>query len=149
MECTVSWTGAAGTRSGMGFVAETGSGHVIAMDGAPDEAKPANGGQNLAPRPMETVLAGTGGCTAYDVVLILKRGRHDVRGCSVRLEADRAESDPKVFTRIRFIYTITGRNLKRETVERAVHLSAEKYCSASIMLARTAEISHEVELVDA
>ncbi len=74
MECTVTWTGAAGTRSGMGFLAETGSGHVLAMDGAPDAAKPENGGQNLAPRPMETVLAGTGGCTAYDVVLILKRG---------------------------------------------------------------------------
>jgi uncharacterized OsmC-like protein len=79
MECTVSWTGALGTRSGMGFVAETGSGHTFMMDGAPDAAKPENGGQNLAPRPMETVLAGTGGCTAYDVVLILKRGRHHVR----------------------------------------------------------------------
>ena len=95
MECTVSWTGAAGTRSGMGFVAETGSGHVIAMDGAPDNAKPENGGQNLAPRPMETVLAGTGGCTAYDVVLILKRGRHDVRGCSVKLSSERADTDPR------------------------------------------------------
>ena len=149
MECTVSWTGNAGTRSSMGFVAETGSGHVLAMDGAPDAARPDNGGQNLAPRPMETMLAGAGGCTAYDVVLILKRGRHDVRGCSVRLEADRAESDPKVFTRIRFVYTITGRNLKRETVERAVHLSAEKYCSASIMLGRTAEMIHEIELLEA
>ncbi len=98
---------------------------------------------------METVLAGTGGCTAYDVVLILKRGRHDVRGCSVRLTAERADTDPKVFTRIHMHFTITGRNLKRETVERAVHLSAEKYCSASIMLAKTADISHEVELVDA
>ena len=88
MECTVSWTGLAattGSRSGMQFVAETGSGHTLVMDGAPDEAKPENGGANLAPRPMETVLAGTGGCTAYDVVLILKRGRHDVRGCSVKL----------------------------------------------------------------
>ena len=99
MECTVSWTGQTGTRSGMGFVAETGSGHVIAMDGAPDNTKPENGGQNLAPRPMETVLAGTGGCTAYDVVLILKRGRHDVRGCSVKLTSERAEVDPKVFTK--------------------------------------------------
>ena len=80
MECTVTWTGATGARSGMGFLAETGSGHVLVMDGAPDEARPENGGRNLAPRPMETVLAGTGGCTAYDVVLILKRGRHDVRG---------------------------------------------------------------------
>ena len=144
MECTVTWTGAAGTRSGMGFIAETGTGHLVAMDGAPDA-----GGRNLAPRPMELLLAGAGGCTAFDVMLILKRGRHDVRGCSVRLEAERAESDPKVFTRIRFIYTITGRKLKRETVERAVHLSAEKYCSASIMLGMTAEMIHEVELVEA
>ena len=95
MECTVSWTGGAGTRSGMGFLAETGSGHTLMMDGAPDAVKPENGGQNLAPRPMETFLAGAGGCTAYDVVLILKRGRHDVRGCSVKLQADRAEVDPR------------------------------------------------------
>ena len=93
MECTVSWTGAAGTRSGMGFVAETGSGHVLAMDGAPDAARPELGGQNLAPRPMETLLAGAGGCTAYDVVLILRRGRHEVRGCSVRLSSQRASED--------------------------------------------------------
>ena len=97
MECTVTWTGAAGTRSHMGFVAETGSGHTLTMDGAPDAAKPENGGVNLAPRPMETVLAGTGGCTAYDVVLILKRGRHDVRGCSVKLTSERADiRDPQV-----------------------------------------------------
>ena len=138
MECKVKWI-----EGGMSFLAETGSNHAVLMDGAPEA-----GGRNLAPRPMELLLAGAGGCTAFDVVLILKRGRQDVRGCSVRLEAERADTDPKVFTRIRFIYTITGRNLKRETVERAVHLSAEKYCSASIMLARTAEISHEVELVD-
>ena len=148
MECTVSWTGAAGTRSGMGFVAETGSGHVIAMDGAPDAAKPENGGQNLAPRPMETVLAGTGGCTAYDVVLILKRGREDVRGCDVTLQAERADSDPKVFTKINFHFTVTGRNLKPAAVERAVSLSHDKYCSASIMLAKTAEITHTVEIVE-
>ena len=137
MECTVKWL------DGMSFIAETGTGHIVAMDGAPDA-----GGRNLAPRPMELLLAGAGGCTAFDVMLILKRGRHDVRGCSVRLEADRAESDPKVFTRIRFIYTITGRKLKRETVERAVHLSAEKYCSASIMLGKTAEMIHEIELIE-
>ena len=95
MECTVTWTGAAGTRSHMGFVAETGSGHVLTMDGAPDAARPEHGGANLAPRPMETLLAGTGGCTAYDVVLILKRGRHDVRGCSVKLTTERAESTPR------------------------------------------------------
>ncbi|MDO7692120.1 MAG: OsmC family protein, partial [Burkholderiaceae bacterium] len=89
MECTVTWTGATGTRSNMGFVAETGSGHVLAMDGAPDAAKPENGGINMAPRPMETLLAGAGGCAAYDVVLILKRGRHPVTGCSVKLTTER------------------------------------------------------------
>ncbi|QTD46230.1 OsmC family protein [Ottowia testudinis] len=147
MECTVSWTGAAGTRSGMGFVAETGSGHIIAMDGATDAAKPGNGGQNLAPRPMETVLAGTGGCTAYDVVLILKRGRHDVRGCSVKLTSERAPEDPKVFTRIHMHFTVTGKGLTASAVERAIALSHEKYCSASIMLGKTAEISTSFELV--
>ena len=119
MECTVSWTGGAGTRSGMGFVAETGSGHILAMDGAPDAANPANGGLNLAPRPMETLLAGTGGCTAYDVVLILKRGRHDVRGCSVKLTSQRAEVDPKVFTAIHMQFTVTGKGLAPAVVERA------------------------------
>ena len=149
MECTVTWTGATGARSGMGFLAETGSGHVLVMDGAPDEARPENGGRNLAPRPMETVLAGTGGCTAYDVVLILKRGREDVRGCDVRLQAERADTDPKVFTRINFHFTVTGRNLKPAAVERAVSLSHDKYCSASIMLAKTAEITHSFEIVEA
>src|SRR6187431_1460090 len=109
MECTVSWTGATGARSGMSFLATTGSGHTLVMDGAPDAAKPENGGANLAPRPMETVLAGTGGCTAYDVVLILKRGRHDVRGCSVRLTSERAETDPKVFTKIQMHIVVSGR----------------------------------------
>ncbi len=148
MECTVSWTGAAGTRSGMGFVAETGSGHVIAMDGAPDAARPDNGGQNLAPRPMETVLAGTGGCTAYDVVLILKRGRHDVRGCSVRLTSERAAEDPKVFTAIHMHFTVTGRGVPASAVERAIALSHDKYCSASIMLGKTAQISTSFDLVE-
>ena len=148
MECTVSWTGAAGARSGMGFVAETGSGHVIAMDGAPDAAKPENGGQNLAPRPMETVLAGTGGCTAYDVVLILKRGRHDVRGCSVRLTSERATEDPKVFTRIHMHFTVTGKGIAAPAVERAIQLSHDKYCSASIMLGKTADISTSFEIVE-
>ncbi len=120
MDCTVTWTGAAGTRSGMGFLAETGSGHVIAMDGAPDAAKPENGGQNLAPRPMETLLAGTGGCTAYDVVLILKRGRHDVRGCQLKLTADRAETDPKVFTKINMHFTVTGTGIPASAGERAI-----------------------------
>lgn len=149
MECTVTWTGASGTRSHMGFVAETGSGHVLTMDGAPDAAKPENGGANLAPRPMETVLAGTGGCTAYDVVLILKRGRQDVRGCSVKLTSERAETDPKVFTRIHMHFTVTGKGLKADAVERAIALSHDKYCSASIMLAKTADISTSFELVEA
>ena len=148
MECTVSWTGAAGTRSGMGFVAETGSGHVLAMDGAPDAAQPALGGQNLAPRPMETLLAGTGGCTAYDVVLILRRGRHDVRGCSVKLSAERASTDPKVFTRIHMHFTVTGKGIPATAVERAIAMSHEKYCSASIMLGKTAEITTGFDLVE-
>jgi putative redox protein len=149
MECTVSWTGASGTRSGMGFVAETGSGHTLVMDGAPDAAKPENGGQNLAPRPMETVLAGTGGCTAYDVVLILKRGRHDVRGCSVKLSSERADVDPKVFTRIHMHFTVTGKGIPQAAVERAISMSHEKYCSASIMLGKTAEITTGFDLIEA
>jgi putative redox protein len=139
MECTVRWAG----PSGMTFIAETGSGHLVAMDGAPE-----GGGRNLAPRPMEVVLAGTGGCTAYDVVLILKRGRHDVRGCDVRLVAERATEDPKVFTRIDFAFTVRGRNLNRAAVERAVALSHEKYCSASAMLAKTAELGYTIDIVD-
>ncbi len=149
MECTVSWTGALGTRSGMGFVAETGSGHTLVMDGAPDAEKPDNGGQNLAPRPLETVLAGTGGCTAYDVVLILRRGRHDVRGCSVKLTAERATEDPKVFTRIHMHFSVSGKALPAAAVERAIAMSHEKYCSASIMLGKTAEISTSFELLEA
>ena len=148
MECTVTWTGASGARSGMGFVAETGSGHVVAMDGAPDANNPANGGQNLAARPMELLLAGTGGCTAYDVVLILKRGRHDVRGCSVKLTSERATEDPKVFTKIHMHFTVTGKGVPASAVERAVALSHEKYCSASIMLAKTAEITTSFELIE-
>ena len=152
MECTVSWTGlaqATGSRSGMQFVAETGSGHTLVMDGAPDEAKPENGGANLAPRPMETVLAGTGGCTAYDVVLILKRGRHDVRGCSVKLTSERALTDPKVFTKIHMHFVVTGRALTSVAVERAIDLSHDKFCSATIMLGKTAEITTGFELREA
>jgi putative redox protein len=149
MECTVSWTGGAGTRSGMGFVAETGSGHVLTMDGAPDAAKPENGGLNLAPRPMETVLAGTGGCAAYDVVLILKRGRHQVQGCSVKLTAERAPVDPKVFTAINMHFTVTGKGIPAEAVERAVALSHDKYCSATIMLGKTAEVTTSFEVREA
>ncbi len=135
MECRVKW------HDGMSFVAETGSGHMVAMDGAPDA-----GGRNLAPRPMEMVLAGTGGCTAFDVVLILQRSRQEVTGCEVKLTADRADSDPKVFTSIHYHFIVTGRGLKPETVERAIKLSAEKYCSASIMLAKTAATSHTWEI---
>jgi putative redox protein len=149
MDCTVSWTGATGARSGMGFLAETGSGHVLVMDGAPDAAKPENGGQNLAPRPMETLLAGTGGCTAYDVVLILKRGRHDVRGCSVKLSAERAETDPKVFTKIHMHFSVTGKGIPAAAVERAIAMSHEKYCSASIMLGKSAQITTSFELAEA
>jgi len=148
MECTVTWTGASGTRSKMGLIAETGSGHILAMDGAPDSVRPENGGNNLAPRPMETVLAGTGGCTAYDVVLILKRGRHDVQSCSVRLTSERAPTDPKVFTHIHMHFTLSGRNLPFDAVERAIALSHEKYCSASIMLGKTAHISTSYEIID-
>ena len=140
MECTINWQAA----SGMAFIAETGSGHILAMDGAPE-----GGGRNLAPRPMETVLAGTGACTAYDVVLILKRGRHDVRGCQLKLQAQRAETDPKVFTTINMHFIVTGLNLPEAVVERAIKLSHEKYCSASAMLARTAEITTSFEIVPA
>jgi len=139
MECTVRWTGA-----GMSLLAETGSNHALVMDGAPE-----GGGKNLAPRPMETVLAGTGGCTAYDVVVILKKSGQDVTGCEVRLEAERAATDPKVFTRIHTRFVIRGRNLKRNVVEQAVRLSHEKYCSATAMLAKTAEITREIEVVEA
>ena len=140
MECTIHWV----PGSGMGFVAETGSGHLLTMDGASD-----GGGRNLAPRPMETVLAGTGGCTAYDVVLILQRGRHEVRGCQVRLSAERASADPKVFTKIAMHFIVSGRGLAAEAVERAVRLSHEKYCSASIMLAHSVQITTSFEVIDA
>jgi putative redox protein len=139
MECTINWM----PSTGMGFVAETGSGHFLTMDGAPD-----GGGRNLAPRPMETVLAGTGGCSAYDVVLILQRGRHDVRGCQVKLSAERASTDPKVFTRIGMHFVVTGRGLAVGPVERAIALSHERYCSATAMLSKTAEVSTSFEIVE-
>jgi len=138
MECTVHWV----REGGLTFMAETGSGHLLTMDGSAE-----GGGRDLAPRPMETVLAGTGGCAAYDVVTILRRGRHDVRGCSVKLQAERAASDPKVFTRIHLHFVVTGRDLDADAVARAVALSHDKYCSATAMLAKTAEISTSVELV--
>lgn len=139
MECTVRWI----AGGGMSFVAETGSGHIIAMDGAVE-----GGGRNLAPRPMETVLAGTGGCTAYDVVVILRKSGQDVRGCDVELKADRAEADPKVFTKIHLHFIVRGRGLKPSTVETAIKLSHGKYCSASAMLGKTAEITWDYEIVE-
>jgi putative redox protein len=137
MDCTINWMPA----NGMAFSAETGSGHLLVMDGAAD-----GGGRNLAPRPMETVLAGTGGCTAYDVVLILQRGRFDVRGCQVKVTSERAEVDPKVFTRIHLHFIVSGPGLTDTAVERAVRLSHEKYCSATIMLGKTADITTSFEI---
>ena len=138
MECRVKWTG-----DGMSFLAETGSKHIVAMDGAPEA-----GGMNLAPRPMEMLLAGTGGCTAFDVVTILKKGRHAITGCEVSLLAERAETEPKVFTRIHFHFRVSGKQLRPEAVARAIELSKDKYCSASIMLGKTASITHDFEIVE-
>ena len=125
------------------FMAETESGHAIVMDGAPE-----GGGRNLGPRPMETVLAGTGGCSAYDVVTILRKARQPVKNCELQIDAERAPEDPKVFTRIHLHFVVTGAGVKKEMVERAVHLSAEKYCSASIMLSKTATITHDFEILE-
>jgi putative redox protein len=137
MECTVKWV-----EGGMSFVAETGSGHAFVMDGAVE-----GGGRNLGPRPMETVLAGTGACTAYDVVLILKRSGQDVTGCKVELKSERATTDPKVFTKIHMHFVVRGRNLKPSLVESAIKLSHTKYCSASAMLGKTALMTHDYEVV--
>ena len=123
------------------FIAESGSGHAFLMDGAPE-----GGGRNMGPRPMEVVLMGTGGCTAYDVVHILRKSRAPVTDCVVEIDAERAEEDPKVFTKIHFHFVVTGTGLKPAQVERAVHLTAEKYCSASIMLSKTAAITHDFEI---
>ncbi len=139
MKTTIRWMG----PDTMRFVAQSGSGHLLTMDGAPE-----GGGENLAPRPMEVVLAGTGGCTAYDVVLILRKSGQDVRACEVRLDADRAEADPKVFTRIGFHFIVRGRSLKPNLVERAIKLSHDKYCSASAMLAHTARFETTWEIVE-
>ena len=138
MECTVRW------GDGMTFMAETGSGHLVSMDGAPE-----GGGRNLAPRPMEVVLAGAGGCTAYDVVVILKKSGQEVTGCEVKLQAERASTDPKVFTRVHYHFVVRGRNLKRNLVEQAVRLTHEKYCSATAILAKTAEITKDFEIAEA
>ena len=126
------------------FLAQSESGHAILMDGPPE-----GGGRNLGPRPMELVLMGTAGCSTYDVIHILKKSRADVRDCVVEVDADRAETEPKVFTRIHFHFIVTGKALKPELVERAIKLSAEKYCSASIMLGKTADITHDFEIREA
>ncbi len=124
------------------FLGETESGHAVLMDGAP-----AAGGRNLGPRPMEMLLLGAGGCTSFDVIGILKKSRQAVSDCYVELNAERAEADPKVFTKIHMHFVVTGKDIKPEVVERAIKLSAEKYCSASIMLGKTADITHDFEIV--
>jgi putative redox protein len=128
----------------MSFIAETGSGHLVAMDGAPEA-----GGRNLAPRPMELLLAGAGGCTTFDVIMILRKGRQDIRDCAVQIKAERATEDPKVFTKVGMHFVVTGKGLKADAVERAIKLSAEKYCSATIMLGHTAAIHHSWEIIEA
>jgi len=124
------------------FLGESESGHAVLMDGAP-----AAGGRNLGPRPMEMLLLGAGGCTSFDVISILKKSRQAVSDCYVELEAERAETDPKVFTKIHMHFVVKGKDIKPEVVERAIRLSAEKYCSASIMLGATAEVTHDFEVV--
>lgn len=126
------------------FVGESGSGHSVVMDGAPDA-----GGRNLGFRPMEMLLLGLGGCSAFDVMLILRRGREQVTDCVVDIDAERATEDPKVFTRIAMRYIISGLALDPKKAERAVNLSAEKYCSATAILGKTAQITHTIELIDA
>jgi len=137
MKARVKWI------EGMSFLTESGSGHAVLVDGAPEA-----GGRNLGPRPMEMVLMGTGACTSFDVMLILKKSRADVRDCVVDITSERAETDPKVFTKIHMHFTVTGHHLKSEVVKRAIDLSAEKYCSASIMLGATAEITHDFTVVE-
>lgn len=136
MKASIKW------KEQVTFLGETESGHSVLMDGPPE-----GGGRNLGPRPMELVLLGTGGCTTYDVIHILEKSRQQVTGCEVKIDAERASEDPKVFTRIHFHFIVTGKNLKPEHVERAIHLSAEKYCSASIMLSKMAEITHDFEII--
>jgi putative redox protein len=135
MKSCIKWQG------GVSFSGESESGHSVLMDGAPEA-----GGKNLGPRPMEMILMGVGGCTTFDVVMILKKGRQDISDCVVEIEAVRANMDPKVFTHIHLHFILTGKNLNRTQVERAIHLSAEKYCSASIMLKNTVEITHDFEI---
>lgn len=125
------------------FLGETESGHAVLMDGAP-----AAGGRNLGPRPMEMLLLGAGGCTSFDVIGILKKSRQDVADCYVEIDAQRADEDPKVFTKIHMHFVVKGKNIKPDVVERAIRLSAEKYCSASIMLGKTADITHDFEIIE-
>ncbi|MBE0438979.1 MAG: OsmC family protein [Gammaproteobacteria bacterium] len=125
------------------FLGESGTGHTVVMDG-PE----ASGGHGTGMRPMELLLLGMGGCTSFDVVDILKKARQDIRDCVVELSAERSDEVPKVFTKIHVHYTVTGKNVKESHVKRAVELSTEKYCSASIMLGKTAEISHDYEVID-
>ena len=136
MKARIKW------KDGMSFLGESGSGHAVLMDGPPEA-----GGRNLGPRPMEMLLMGTGGCAAFDVMLILKKSRQAVSDCVVEIEAQRAAQDPKVFTHIHFHFILTGKNLQPQQIERAISLSAEKYCSASIMLGKTAEMTHDFEIV--
>jgi putative redox protein len=138
MKTTIRWKG------GAAFDAESGSGHTVRIDGPPDF-----GGQNTGARPMELVLMGMGGCTAFDVVLILRKSRVDITDCIAEVSAERAETEPKVFTKIHVHFVVTGRNVPPQQVERAIRLSAEKYCSASIMLAKTATITHDFEIREA
>ncbi len=125
------------------FLAESGSGHTVLMDGPPEA-----GGKNSGPRPMEMLLMGTGGCAAFDVVMILKKSRQEISDCVVEIEAERAAQEPKVFTRIHFHFILTGKTLNSAQAERAIKLSAEKYCSASIMLAKTAQLTHDFDIVE-
>jgi putative redox protein len=138
MKAKITWI------NGRAFLGESGSGHSVVMDGAPEA-----GGRNIGVRPMEMLLLGLGGCTAFDVVMILEKSREKVTGCEVELDAERAEEDPKVFTRVKMIYTVTGKDLKPSSVERAIKLSAEKYCSASKMFEFTAKIEHEWKIIEA
>jgi putative redox protein len=135
MQTKIRWAG------GVTFIGETAEGHKIVMDGPPDA-----GGRNLGARPMETLLLGMGACTAYDVVSILQKSRQDIRDCKMDLSATRADDHPKVFTDIHIHFTVIGKDLKEKQVERAINLSAEKYCSASIMLGKTAKISHDFDI---
>ncbi|MDT8363905.1 MAG: OsmC family protein [Nitrosomonas sp.] len=136
MKANITW------REGVSFLGETDSGHAVLMDGAPEA-----GGQNLGPRPMEMLLLGLGGCTAFDVVLILRKSRQMITDCQIEIEAQRASTDPKVFTRIHLHFIVTGEELNPQQVERAISLSAEKYCSASMMLKETVDITHDYEII--